>query len=431
MTATSKPPVSTHLQRRQAHRASHPGELPRARSGTGPRRISTAATSLFCVVDLHALTVDHDPARVRRLSRQTASLLLAVGAGPRRVHGVRAEPRGRAHPAVVPAGVRRHGRRDAADDPVQGEVGAGAGDRAERTAVAADVSGADGRGHPGVPGDRRAGRATTRRSTWSWPGTWPSGSTSATGTRSWCRGPRIPQVAARVMDLQDPTSKMGKSHDAPAGIDLPARRTRGHREEGAPGGDRQRGRGCPTTGRRGRGWRTCWRSCRRAPARSRRRWRTSYDGIGALKADTAEAVVELLRPLRARHAEISADPSYVDEVLREGAARARALARPTVDAAYGAIGLLPRRARTGRAGLSTGLASSPRTEAAERVTHVVRRVTHVGDPAARPARVPAGARPAARSATCRRPARGCGRGRPPGRRSGRRVRRGSPARGSR
>jgi tryptophanyl-tRNA synthetase len=31
----------------------------------------------------------------------------------------------------------------------------------------------------------------------------------------------------------------------------------------------------------------------------------------------------------------------VDGVLREGAARARGLARPTVDAAYAAIGLLP------------------------------------------------------------------------------------------
>jgi tryptophanyl-tRNA synthetase len=67
----------------------------------------------------------------------------------------------------------------------------------------------------------------------------------------------------------------------------------------------------------------------------------SYEGIGALKADTAEAVVELLRPVRERHAEISADPSYVDGVLRAGAARARELARPTVDAAYAAIGLLP------------------------------------------------------------------------------------------
>lgn len=40
------------------------------------------ADSLFCVVDLHALTVDHDPARVRRLSRQAATLLLASGLDP-------------------------------------------------------------------------------------------------------------------------------------------------------------------------------------------------------------------------------------------------------------------------------------------------------------------------------------------------------------
>ena len=37
------------------------------------------ADALFCVVDLHALTVDHAPARVRRLSRQAATLLLASG----------------------------------------------------------------------------------------------------------------------------------------------------------------------------------------------------------------------------------------------------------------------------------------------------------------------------------------------------------------
>ncbi|NEC93286.1 tryptophan--tRNA ligase, partial [Streptomyces sp. SID12501] len=41
-----------------------------------------ADDALFCVVDLHALTVDHDPARVRRLSRQAATLLLAAGLGP-------------------------------------------------------------------------------------------------------------------------------------------------------------------------------------------------------------------------------------------------------------------------------------------------------------------------------------------------------------
>uniref|UniRef100_UPI0036DF01C7 tryptophan--tRNA ligase n=1 Tax=Peribacillus butanolivorans TaxID=421767 RepID=UPI0036DF01C7 len=40
------------------------------------------ADSLFCIVDLHALTVDHDPARVCRLTRQAATLLLAAGLDP-------------------------------------------------------------------------------------------------------------------------------------------------------------------------------------------------------------------------------------------------------------------------------------------------------------------------------------------------------------
>ena len=66
-----------------------------------------------------------------------------------------------------------------------------------------------------------------------------------------------------------------------------------------------------------------------------------YESYGALKKDTAEAVVELLRPVQERHAELCADPAYVEGVLREGAERAREMARPTVDAAYRAIGLLP------------------------------------------------------------------------------------------
>lgn len=40
------------------------------------------ADALFCVVDLHALTVEHDPGRLTRLSRQGATLLLAAGLDP-------------------------------------------------------------------------------------------------------------------------------------------------------------------------------------------------------------------------------------------------------------------------------------------------------------------------------------------------------------
>lgn len=86
--------------------------------------------------------------------------------------------------------------------------------------------------------------------------------------------------------------------------------------------------------------RTCWTSW--PPARAGIPWRSpcGYTGYGALKRDVADAVVELLRPVRERHAELAADPAEVDKVLREGAGRARELARPVVDRVYEAIGLL-------------------------------------------------------------------------------------------
>jgi tryptophanyl-tRNA synthetase len=66
----------------------------------------------------------------------------------------------------------------------------------------------------------------------------------------------------------------------------------------------------------------------------------AYESYGALKKDTAEAVVELLRPVQERHKQLCADPAYVGGVLRRGAEKAREMARPRVDAAYRAIGLL-------------------------------------------------------------------------------------------
>jgi tryptophanyl-tRNA synthetase len=66
-----------------------------------------------------------------------------------------------------------------------------------------------------------------------------------------------------------------------------------------------------------------------------------YESYGTLKKDTAEAVVEVLRPVQERHKELCADPSYVEGVLRDGAEKAREMAKPMVDSAYRAIGLLP------------------------------------------------------------------------------------------
>ena len=66
-------------------------------------------------------------------------------------------------------------------------------------------------------------------------------------------------------------------------------------------------------------------------------------GYGDFKADVAEAVVELFAPVRSRHAELVADPAYLDEVLARGRAKAKVVAEATMAAVRERVGLLPAR----------------------------------------------------------------------------------------
>lgn len=62
-------------------------------------------------------------------------------------------------------------------------------------------------------------------------------------------------------------------------------------------------------------------------------------GYGHAKKALAALFEETFAPLRARRAELAADPDYVEDVLRKGAERARAEARKTLDRARAAVGL--------------------------------------------------------------------------------------------
>ena len=62
-------------------------------------------------------------------------------------------------------------------------------------------------------------------------------------------------------------------------------------------------------------------------------------GYGHAKKALAAAFEEMFAPFRARRAELQADPGYVEDVLREGGARARAAARETLDRAREAVGI--------------------------------------------------------------------------------------------
>ncbi|GHJ34736.1 tryptophan--tRNA ligase [Streptomyces sp. TS71-3] len=297
------------------------------------------AEALFCIVDLHALTVAHDPARVRRLTRQAATLLLAAGLDPERCtlfvqshvdeharlsyllecvatdgemrrmiqyreKSAREQAKGGSvrlslltYPALMAADILAYGTE---------EVPVG-DDQAQHVELSRDLA---------VRFNQRYGRTfVVPRAT-------------------------VPGVAARVMDLQDPTSKMGKSHESGTGIvyllDEPEVVRRKILRSVTDSGreivyDRA---GKP-------GVSNLLEILAACEGGDPEELSGAYESYGALKKDAADAVVELLRPLRERHRELAADTEYVDEVLRSGAERARAVARPRVDAAHRAIGLLP------------------------------------------------------------------------------------------
>lgn len=67
--------------------------------------------------------------------------------------------------------------------------------------------------------------------------------------------------------------------------------------------------------------------------------RFAGQGFGAFKPALGELLVETLSPISARFNALKGDTSTLDAILEKGAARATALARPTIDAAYAALGL--------------------------------------------------------------------------------------------
>ena len=63
-------------------------------------------------------------------------------------------------------------------------------------------------------------------------------------------------------------------------------------------------------------------------------------GFGGFKPRLGELLVETLRPISTRFTELLADREALDAILARGAAKARELAAPTLDAAYQALGLV-------------------------------------------------------------------------------------------
>src|SRR6266478_3881895 len=149
----------------------------------------------------------------------------------------------------------------------------------------------------------------------------------------------LPTVGARVMGLDDPTIKMSKSAPgaghAVALLDPPAtirKKILRATTDSKPGVDFD----APGAGvanllgiyQAFSGWHET-------------QMRAHFEGMryGDLKKQVAEMVVSQLEPFQQRYREIVADPAYVAGVLREGAARVTPIANSTVDLVKSRMGL--------------------------------------------------------------------------------------------
>jgi len=62
--------------------------------------------------------------------------------------------------------------------------------------------------------------------------------------------------------------------------------------------------------------------------------------FSAFKAALADLAIEKLAPIRAEMLRLAGDPAFTDAVLAEGAEKARAIARPNMDAIKDILGLV-------------------------------------------------------------------------------------------
>ena len=149
----------------------------------------------------------------------------------------------------------------------------------------------------------------------------------------------VPAAGARVMDLQSPTNKMSKSSESPRGtVDLLDDRSVVTRKIKSAVTDSESEVRYDVD--RKPGVSNLLSILGAATGRTPQEVAEGYSMYGPLKADTAEAVVELLRPIQARFAELEADPAEMSRLLQIGADKARAVAAVTLERARSNIGLL-------------------------------------------------------------------------------------------
>ena len=294
------------------------------------------AENIFCLVDMHALTVPQDPAALRAQTLETATVLLAAGIDPKKSH------------LFVQSDVREHGELTwylscaasmgqlnrmtqfkEKSDAQKGEVRVGL--FIYPVLMAADIL-LYRTTHVPVGEDQKQHIELARDIAQRFNATY--------GDVFVLPEPAIPPAGARIMGLDDPTKKMSKSapgsYHAVRVLDGPdqikkaimSAQTDSGREirfdPKRPGVSNLLSIYMAATGE----------SAERAEAHF-----ADARGYGDLKKELVDIVVETLRPLRERYAQLAADPETVRKILRQGARSIAPTARRTTDDVKHAMGV--------------------------------------------------------------------------------------------
>jgi len=295
--------------------------------------------AIFCIVDLHALSVPFDPAELRERLYDTTAILLAAGLDPERcVFFRQSDVREHSELTWLLSAVTAHGdlnrMHQFKDKSARQRELASAALFFYPVLMAADVLayratevpvGDDQRQH--VELMREIARRFNER----------FGETLVVPEH------KIPEVGARIMDLQEPERKMSTTASSDAGTIYVL---------DEPGAIRKKfGSAVTDSGRE---------VVRREdkpgvtnlievlavardvePAEIEREFGDA--GYGDFKKAVAEGVVEMLSPVQQRYAELRPDEAALEATLAAGAEKARALAAPTVAEVRDRMGIGARR----------------------------------------------------------------------------------------
>ncbi|HEX9415661.1 MAG TPA: tryptophan--tRNA ligase [Gaiellaceae bacterium] len=289
----------------------------------------------FCIVDLHAITVEHDPEELRRLTLHIAAMLFATGLDPERsTVFVQSHVPAHAEAAWLLSSATSFGelrRMTQFKEKAEQQEFVSAALFQYPVLMAGDILLYQTDLVP-IGDDQRQHLELTRDIGQRFNARYGETFTIPEGV--------YPEVGARIMDLQEPEDKMGKTGSSEQGTVLmldPPDVVRSKLKSAVTDSGREVKHDPDKPGVS-----NLIEIATVATGESIPEVEARFDGqgYGTFKAEVAEAVVELLEPIQRRYEEIRSDEAELMRMLAVGAEKAREASAPTLRLMYERMGFV-------------------------------------------------------------------------------------------